>query len=288
MGNRRMDAKGWGRRLAKIGPVLVAGLLACATSPLGRSQLKLFPDEQLSSMGLDSFQQLERDKSVSERPEESAYVQCIADALIAELAPNWRTGWKVVVFEEESANAFAVPGRRIGVHSGMLAVAESPDQLAAVVGHELSHVLASHSNERLSQMLATQAGLLAASAMTDTESESGRATVAALGLGAQFGVLLPFSRSHEKEADLMGLDLMARAGFDPGQSAELWRNMAEKSGGQPPEWMSSQPSHESRIRDLQARMDHAESLAASARDAGKRPACKPPPPRPKKAKKQLK
>ena len=256
---------------------LVLGLAACATSPLGRSQLKLFPDAQLAQMGSQSFEQIKREKTISANGPRNAYVSCVASALIAELPPNWKSGWEVVIFDDPSANAFAVPGRRIGVHRGILAVATTPDQLAAILGHEVSHVLASHGNERMSQVLAAQAGLLAASVATDSTTPGGRATLAALGLGAQFGVLLPFSRSHENEADLMGLDLMAQAGFNPEAAIALWHNMAAASQGQPPEWMSSHPAHSSRIRALEERLPRALALQAQALAAGPRPDCPRPP-----------
>jgi len=250
---------------------------ACATSPLGRSQLKLLPDAQLADMGSRSFEQVKQEKAISEDVHLDAYVGCVATALIEQLPPGWNAGWEVVIFEDDSANAFAVPGRRIGVHSGILEVARTPGQLAAILGHEIAHVLASHGNERMSQLLAAQAGLLAASAMTDSSTPAGRATLAALGLGAQFGVLLPFSRTHESEADLMGLDLMATAGFDPEQAVVLWHNMAAASKGQPPEWMSSHPAHSTRIGELEARMARAEALYTQAQEAGRKPHCQRPP-----------
>ena len=264
----------WGISLAVAVLLVFAG---CATSPLGRSQLKLFPDDQLAQMGSQSFAKIKQDKEVSKDPQRNAYVSCVATALIAQLSPEWQSGWEVVIFDDPSANAFAVPGRRIGVHSGILAVATSPDQLAAILGHEISHVLASHGNERMSQVLAAQAGLIAASVATDSSTPGGRAALAALGLGAQFGILLPFSRSHENEADLMGLDLMAQAGFDPQAAIALWRNMAAASKGQPPEWMSSHPAHDSRLRELQERRPRAERIREQAAAAGRKPDCPRPP-----------
>ena len=264
----------WGIFLA-VAVLLV--FVGCATSPLGRSQLKLFPDDQLAQMGSQSFAKIKQDKEISQDPQRNAYVSCVATALIAQLSPEWQSGWEVVIFEDPSVNAFAVPGRRIGVHSGILKVATSPDQLAAILGHEISHVLASHGNERMSQVLAAQAGLIAASAAADSSTPGGRATLAALGLGAQFGILLPFSRSHENEADLMGLDLMAQAGFDPRAAVALWHNMAAASKGQPPEWMSSHPAHDSRIRELDERMPRAERIREQAAAAGRKPDCPRPP-----------
>ena len=274
------NPKAWPATLALTAGLLIA---ACATSPLGRSQLKIFPDDQLAGMGRQSFEQVKEEKTISPDAARNAYVSCVATTLIAELPAQWRSGWEVVIFEDDSANAFAVPGRRIGVHSGILEVAQTPAQLAAILGHEISHVLAHHGNERMSQVLAAQAGLIAAAAMTDSATPAGRATLAALGLGAQFGVLLPFSRTHENEADLMGLDLMARAGFDPEQAVALWQNMAAASKGQPPEWMSSHPGHGSRIRALEARMPQAEHLFEQAQNAGRRPTCTAPPSPPEPA-----
>ncbi len=265
--------------LLVTGILSVLFLAACATSPLGRSQLKLLSDAQLAEMGSRCFEEIKKKKDISEDAPLETYVGCVATALIEQLPPDWNSGWEVVIFKDDSANAFAVPGRRIGVHSGILEVAQTPGQLAAILGHEIAHVLASHGNERMSQILAAQAGLLAASAMTDSSTPGGRATLAALGLGAQFGVLLPFSRTHESEADLMGLDLMAEAGFDPDQAVALWHNMAAASEGQPPEWMSSHPAHGSRIRELEARMVRADTLYAQAQEAGRKPHC----PRPAEA-----
>ena len=102
-------------------------LTACATSPLGRSQFKLFSDEQVARMGQSSFEQVKEEKTISPDAARSAYVECVTEALIAELPPEWRTGWEVVIFDDETANAFAVPGRRVGVHTGILLIAQSPD-----------------------------------------------------------------------------------------------------------------------------------------------------------------
>ena len=110
--------------------------------------------------------------------------------------------------------------------------------------------------------------------MTDTTTDTGRLTMAALGLGAQYGVMLPYSRTHEKEADLMGLDLMAKAGFDPGQSVALWKNMASAGGQQPPELLSTHPSHSSRISALEGRLPSASKLYDQAKAAGRAPSCK--------------
>lgn len=132
--------------------------------------------------------------------------------------------WEVVVFRDNSANAFALPGGKIGVHTGMLKVATSADQLAAVLGHEVGHVIARHGAERVSQAMAAQAGLLVTDLLLETNRNRGT-IMAALGLGAQFGVILPHGRKQESESDDIGQQLMAMAGFDPRESVQLWRNM---------------------------------------------------------------
>jgi predicted Zn-dependent protease len=251
---------------------LVAG---CATSPLGRSQLVLFPEGEMASMGVAAFNKVKQETPQVDDPAVVAYVRCVAQAVTREAAgPKAPSTWDVVVFREPSANAFALPGGKIGVHSGLLDVARTPDQLAAVIGHEIAHVLSDHSNERVSTAFATESGLQLAAALSGAAaSPTQRQLFGLLGLGAQVGVLLPFSRTQEREADLIGVDLMARAGFDPRESIALWKNMAASGGAWPPEFLSTHPGYETRMRDLQERLPHAMPLYEQARAAGRRPSC---------------
>jgi predicted Zn-dependent protease len=248
-------------------------LASCTTSPLGRRQLKLFPEAQMAQMGLAAFDKMKQEVPRSRDARTNAFVACVATAIVGELAGPARNDWQVVVFEDTSANAFALPGKRIGVHTGLLAVAKNQHQLAAVLGHEVGHVVAGHSNERVSQAFATQSGLQLAQVLSGAASPTQQQLIGLLGVGAQYGILLPYSRAHETEADLLGLDLMARAGFDPQESVQLWMNMSAGSRGQPPEFLSTHPSHESRMRELRNRMPSAAKLYESARATGKRPAC---------------
>ncbi|MGH8496307.1 MAG: M48 family metallopeptidase [Gammaproteobacteria bacterium] len=243
---------------------------ACATSPLGREQLILLSDEQLDQMGVTAWQQIRQETPVDDSRGVNRYVECIADAITAELPGSEGEGWEVSVFEDDAVNAFALPGRKIGVYEGLLGVADNQNQLAAVIGHEVAHVLSQHANERVSTQFATQTALqlgqIAAGASTPAQQQ----LFGLLGLGAQVGILLPFNREQESEADLIGLDLMAEAGFDPRASVELWQNMAEAGGSQPPEFLSTHPASATRIESLSGRMPHAMNLYERA---GARPDC---------------
>lgn len=252
----------------------VAALVACETSALGRRQLKLLPESQLSEMGATAFTEISKETPISSDARANASVLCVANAVTGALTgPDAGTVWEVRVFADASPNAFALPGGKIGVNTGLLEVARSQGQLAAVIGHEVSHVTAGHSNERMSATLATQAALNVGQALADPANPMHGQLMSALGAGAQIGVLLPYGRAHEREADLMGLDLMASAGFDPRESIALWHNMAAAGGAQPPEFLSTHPSHSTRIRDLEQRIPSAMVLYEQAAARGHRPSC---------------
>ncbi len=266
--------------MKKIWIVALLALLlsACATSPTGRKQFIIVGDQQMNQMGIASFQQMKTAKKVSHDPKTNAYVRCVADAIIQQLPQKWRQQpWEVVVFTDDSANAFALPGGKIGVHAGLLKVAKTPDQLAAVLGHEVAHVLARHGAERVSQTLGTQVALQVANEISQRKMENPgkqKVLMSALGLGAQVGVLLPFSRTHESEADVYGLDLMARAGFDPRHSVNLWKNMeAASRGRRPPQFLSTHPEPANRIKKLQQHLPQALVLMQQARQQGRQPRC---------------
>jgi predicted Zn-dependent protease len=261
------------RSTAVVSFLTAALALACATSPTGRQRLVFFPDAQMNQMGVTAFTQLKSQMTVSNDPQAIAYVKCVASAVVAEIdTPGAPRSWEVVVFDEPSANAFALPGGKIGVHTGMLEVARNQDQLATVIGHEVAHVLAGHSNERASTELATKGAMGALDALTGPASPTKDLTFAVLGVGAQVGVLLPFSRAQESEADVLGLDLMARAGFDPREGPVLWENMA-RQGAQPPEILSTHPSSATRIANLRQRAEVALPLFREAHKSGRVPDC---------------
>jgi predicted Zn-dependent protease len=230
----------------------LVALVGCATSPTGRQQLTIIPDSQMNQMGLDAFQEMKSNIPIEKDPRINAYVTCVASAVAKEAQGLGMPvkNWEIVVFKDKSANAFALPGGKIGVHTGILSVANTPGQLAAVLGHEVGHVIAKHSNERASRALLAS-GALEFINLSTADSKYHNEMMAALGLGAQFGVILPHGRKQESESDAIGLKLMAKAGFNPQDSVQLWKNMANASGGAPPEWMSTHPSHNTRIRELE-------------------------------------
>jgi predicted Zn-dependent protease len=231
-------------------------LVACTASPTGRKQVLLFSDQEMSSLGAQSFEEMKKNIAIEKDEKINAYVQCVANAVTDSVPKNGFSQWEVVVFKSDDINAFALPGGKIGVYTGLLNVAKNQDQLATVIGHEVAHVLAEHGNERMSQAQLTNAGLqLTNIAIGASEySQYQQITMSALGLGVQYGVTLPYGRHQESEADIVGLELMANAGFDPKQSINLWQNMsAASNGAQVPELLSTHPSHQTRIADLTAK-----------------------------------
>ena len=248
---------------------------SCATSPTGQRQLSLVSDSQVASMGVTAYNDMKKSIPISRDVRQTAYVRCISDAITAELEDS--ESWEVTLFDDDQVNAFALPGGKIGVYTGLLKVAETPDQLAAVMGHEVAHVLANHGKARLSANIAGQAGLLAGQILIGASGSSGSAgAMAALGIGLQVGVLMPYGRSHETEADIVGLDLLANAGFDPRASTQLWRNMAAANPSAPPELLSTHPAPTTRISNLEKRMPKALGLYQQARNNGRNPGCRLP------------
>jgi predicted Zn-dependent protease len=259
-------------RVLAIGVIGLAMLSGCATSPTGRSQLMFMPESQMTQMGLQAFTNIKKETPVDRNATTNAYVQCVGQAITREVG---RGSWEIVVFEDKDANAFALPGNKIGVNTGLLKVAENQDQLATVIGHEVAHVLSHHANERVSQKFAVEQGVALISAMASPSSGAGQSMMGLLGVGAQYGILMPYSRIQESEADQFGLSLMAKAGFNPRESINLWKNMTRAGGGQPPEFLSTHPSHSTRITDLNARMPAALRLQQKALQLGKHPSCRP-------------
>lgn len=269
------------RILAAVVATLAATVaIACATSMTGRQQFLLYSESQMAQMGVAAFTDLQSKTPRSSSSTKVTYVRCVANAITQVVPPEQMravavSSWEVELFEDESANAFALPGGKIGVHTGLLTVATTPGQLAAVLGHEVGHVLDRHSNARVSQSALAEVGMQFGSILLGAETPQKQLLMGALGVGVQYGALMPYGRSQESDADLIGLELMARAGFDPNESVTLWQNMARAGGAAPPEFMSTHPSSTTRISQLQAAIPRFLPIYQQAQAAGRRPSCKP-------------
>jgi predicted Zn-dependent protease len=248
---------------------------ACATSPTGRRQFILIDDAQMAQMGATAFEQVKSSGKVSRDAAAKRYVQCVADALIVTLPEPYRSQpWELAVIADDSANAFALPGGKIGVNTGLLDIATTPDELAAVIGHELAHVISEHAAERVSQQFAADAALQAVQSYSESRGAGqGGLVVGLLGAGAQVGVMLPFSRLHEREADQLGQRYMAEAGFDPRAAVTLWQKMRDASSSRPPKLLATHPDPEDRVRALDGAAPSLEPVAQAARAQGRPPRC---------------
>ena len=255
--------------------IALSSLNACTTSSTGRHQITLFADTELAKMGATSFDEMKSELKISKDQALTDFVQCVADEIIVNVPKSVHDGdWEVVLFDSEQINAFALPGGKIGVYTGILAVTENADQLAAIMGHEVAHVIERHSNERLSSSQVVQATMATADAvMAQQNVENKNLWMAGLGLGAQYGVILPYGRTHESEADIVGQDLMARSGFDPKASVHLWENMAKLSKSSPLEFLSTHPSNQTRIKQLTEHLGQAQALKAQSKQV---PSCQKP------------
>ncbi|WP_028022449.1 M48 family metallopeptidase [Enterovibrio calviensis] len=254
-----------------IATALLSIVMGCSTSPTGRSQFILVSGAEMATLGSQSFSELKGTEKISTDKQTNQYVQCVTDAILEVTPPQPDfEQWEVVVFDSDQINAFALPGGKIGVYTGLLKVAENQDQLASVIGHEIGHVMANHGSERVSNSVATNGALQITSiALGATGTPNSNLIMAGLGLGVNVGVLLPFSRVHESESDLIGVQLMNEAGFDPQGSVELWKNMAAASEGSPPELLSTHPGHDTRIDDLNAAIRQLPAQTRRAPDCGK-------------------
>ena len=259
-----------------LAAALLSLLVACATSPTGRSQfVGLAPsDAEMGKMGAVAYSDLKKKTKINTDPATNAYVSCVAHALLNTFPADEGKGWEITVFEDDTPNAFALPGRKIGVHTGIFKAAKNQAQLAAVVGHEIGHVEAHHGAERLSVNTATSGVALAAALLVGGNSNDSNLAMAAIGAGATVGVILPFSRTQESEADTLGLRYMAQAGFNPAEAITLWENMNKEGGAKPPEFLSTHPADSTRMAALNRQQSDVDPLYQQAKADGRHPNCK--------------
>ncbi len=242
--------------LAGITCLLLAG---CAGGEGGSTGLglNLVSASETQQAGLTAWKDIRSKTAVSDNAAHQATLRRVSSKLLTAAGQN-PAGWEMVVFKGDTANAFALPGNKIGIYEGLFQYAKDEPQLAAVVGHEIAHNLQNHAQQRLSDAAATQLGaqVLAVAIGAGTGMEASQ-IAGLLGAGAEYGLILPYARNQELEADRDGLMMMARAGYDPRGAVALWRNMSTIPGARPPAFLSTHPGTEDRIAQLERLMPEA-------------------------------
>lgn len=241
-----------------------------------QAKLQLVSDKQMAAMGTKAFEEMKAKGKLSADPGKKAIAECIVKALVKQIpTSSVQPAWEVQVFEDASPNAFALPGGKVGIHTGMFDVVKSQDELAAVVGHEIAHVERKHSKKRIERELKSQLGISLLSVVlgSKTNERNTRMITQGAGLLTQGTYLLPHSREQESEADIDGQLNMARAGFDPNGAVVLWQHMMALNKAQPPQILSTHPSSDKRIEALSLRVPKLAAEQRAARAAGRKPQC---------------
>lgn len=237
--------------------------ISCSTVPLtGRSQLNMIPSGEMLTMSYQQYDEFLKSAKLSTNQAEvsmvkrvGANIQQAVEKYMSDHAISSRLkgyNWEFNLVEDEQINAWCMPGGKVVVYTGILPVTQDEAGLAVVMGHEIAHAIAEHGNERMSQQLLQQVGAVGLMvAMKDKPAETQAIWLSVYGVGTTVGIMLPYSRTHESEADHLGLIFMAMAGYDPHAAPEFWKRMASgKQGGSPPEFLSTHPSDQTRINDI--------------------------------------
>jgi len=242
-------------------------IVSCATVPLtNRHQLSLIPSGELLNMSFSQYTQVKNESKLSGDPVKFGMITNVGkrisratEEFLKEKKISMKFAWEYILIEDDkTANAWCMPGGKIAFYTGILPYTKDDKGVAVVMGHEVAHAVAQHGNERMSQMLLVQLGGIALSeAIKKKPEQTQQLYLTAFGLGAQLGVLLPYSRKHENEADYIGLVLMAKAGYDPREAVSFWQRMSKAGGQQPPEFLSTHPAHETRIAKLKEHLPEA-------------------------------
>jgi predicted Zn-dependent protease len=244
-------------RHTSVLPMAFVLLAACSTAPVtGRQQLILVSDDDLAAQGRVAYQQILSEKGTAPNSQLNAAVQRVGERIVAAAdVPDW--DWQFSVIDDPTPNAFALPGGYVGVHTGLSQVVQNEDQLAAVIAHEIGHVAARHHAERVSREALVQTGV--------STVAGGTGLADLLSAGATLGLILPFSREQESEADAIGLRYMAEAGYDPRAALEVWRNFARLGGSGGPQFLATHPAPEERLKRLEALLPEAMAIYESRR-----------------------
>jgi predicted Zn-dependent protease len=258
-------------RIRLLAPLALTALLLSACS----SQPTYEQDAQMRAEAERAFNQMRASMPLVTDRVTIDFVACVAQAVVDVLEPPYNDiDWELAIFEAESVNAFAMPGGKIGVLSGILSVTENQHQLATVIGHEIAHVTANHSKSRASKAGMTNIGINAVAIILGGGYSGATYTAQqALAAGAAFGITLPHTRGQETEADVIGLEYMARAGFDPRESVPLWQRMGAGAENRPAEFLSTHPASETRIENLISEWQKTLPLYNQAVAEGREPDC---------------
>jgi predicted Zn-dependent protease len=246
--------------------LLLASLafVGCQQVPVtGRSQFILVDESEVASLSAAEFAKMKKLPSDPRLPK----IREIGLKIVAAARRDDKAGvlppasrWEFAVIDDKSPNAFAMPGGKIGFNTGMFAFAPTDDDIAVIMGHEVAHVICRHGSERVSQVMGVAIAAAVADEATKNSSAKTRGTwMAAVGIGAQYGILLPFSRSHESESDRLGLIFMARAGYDPEAAPAFWTRFSKAGGSKPPEFLSTHPADSTRVNQLRQWMPEAKA-----------------------------
>ncbi|MCR9143994.1 MAG: M48 family metallopeptidase [bacterium] len=233
------------------------------TVPLtGRSQIVDLSREEETALGVQSYREILSESQVVQSGPAVEQIRRIGRRL-AEVSEDPGFRWEFNLIQSNQANAFALPGGKVAIYSGILPVAQNENGLAVIMGHEIAHAIARHGAERMAHQELTQMASVAADlGMSDMSMTQRRTVMGVLGAGAKYGIMLPFSRDHESEADYMGLIFVARACYDPREAPKVWERMGKLSSGSPSEFMSTHPSSATRIRQFNEWMDEALKIRA--------------------------
>lgn len=250
--------------------VFIFALSACSTVPLtGRKQVSLIPGAQMNAMAVNEYRNILSESKVITGTAQANMVASVGHKVAAAVEQYLRQkghadmikdfNWEFNLIDQNVANAWCMPGGKVAFYTGIMGICKDEVGVAVVMGHEIAHAVAKHGSERMSQGLMQQLGGVALQvAIKDQPEKTQDIYMAAYGIGSQYGAMLPFSRLHESEADKMGLVFMAMAGYDPREAPKFWERMAAQSGGsQMPEFLSTHPSHDTRIKDLNVNMGEA-------------------------------
>jgi predicted Zn-dependent protease len=245
-------------------------LLACATVPLtGRKGLRIIPDSQLLSLSFQQYSDVLKKAKLSNDPEKVQMVKRVGERIARACEEFLRESnlesdiknykWEFNLIEDDkTVNAWCMPGGKVAFYTGILPLTQDDTGIAVVMGHEVAHAMAKHGNERMSQALLVQLGGMGLSvALANHPSQTQQIFLGVYGVTANVGVMLPYSRLHESEADRIGLILMAKAGYDPREAVPFWQRMNKKGGSKPPEFLSTHPAPETRIKDIKAHLPEA-------------------------------